>query len=152
MSRWPKRSGWRATRVVRPYLSERQWGTVREDYSADGKAWSHFPHEHAPSRVYRWGEDGLLGICDRQCRLCFALALHNGEDPILKALRGRTAPRGRPWRRASRFNDDFRSHWGGDTWLHPHANDNFRSTPPGMRPFDTACASRGEALEMGRLP
>ena len=78
-----------------PYLSERQWGTVREDYSAEGNAWSYFPHEHAPSRVYRWGEDGLLGICDRQCRLCFALGLHNGEDPILKErLFGLTGPQG----------------------------------------------------------
>ena len=67
-----------------PYLSERQWGTVREDYSADGDAWAHFPHDHARSRVYRWGEDGLLGICDREARLCFALALWNGRDPILK--------------------------------------------------------------------
>jgi hypothetical protein len=67
-----------------PYLSERQWGTVREDYSADGSAWTYFPHDHARSRAYRWGEDGLLGICDRECRLCFALALWNGRDPILK--------------------------------------------------------------------
>jgi hypothetical protein len=67
-----------------PYLSERQWGTVREDYSADGSAWDYFPHDHARSRAYRWGEDGLLGICDRECRLCFALALWNGRDPILK--------------------------------------------------------------------
>eukprot|EP00056_Hartaetosiga_gracilis_P018566 m.11220 g.11220 ORF g.11220 m.11220 type:complete len:959 (+) comp6837_c0_seq2:60-2936(+) len=67
-----------------PYLSERQWGTVREDYSPDGSAWDYFPHDHARSRVYRWGEDGLLGITDRQCRLCFGLALWNEEDPILK--------------------------------------------------------------------
>ncbi|HZT30456.1 MAG TPA: glucosidase [Bryobacteraceae bacterium] len=67
-----------------PYLSERQWGTVREDYSPDGSAWAYFPHEHARSRAYRWGEDGLLGICDRECRLCFALALWNGRDVILK--------------------------------------------------------------------
>ncbi|MGA2712138.1 MAG: glucosidase [Bryobacteraceae bacterium] len=67
-----------------PYLSERQWGTVREDYSATGECWSYFPHEHARSRAYRWGEDGLLGICDREGRLCFALALWNGQDPILK--------------------------------------------------------------------
>ncbi len=67
-----------------PYLSERQWGTVREDYSDDGNAWRYFPFEHARSRAYRWGEDGLLGICDRQARLCFALALWNGRDPILK--------------------------------------------------------------------
>ena len=67
-----------------PYLSERQWGTVREDYSPDGNAWDYFPHDHARSRAYRWGEDGLAGICDDQQRLCFALALWNGRDPILK--------------------------------------------------------------------
>ncbi|MFM9088035.1 MAG: MGH1-like glycoside hydrolase domain-containing protein [Cyanobium sp.] len=66
------------------YLSERQWGTVREDYSADGDAWVSFPHDHARSRVYRWGEDGLLGLCDEQCRLCFSVALWNGKAPILK--------------------------------------------------------------------
>ena len=66
------------------YLSERQWGTVREDYSADGDAWRSFPHDHARSRAYRWGEDGLLGLCDDQCRLCFSVALWNGNDPILK--------------------------------------------------------------------
>jgi len=67
-----------------PYLSERQWGTVREDYSADGEAWDYFPHEHARSRAYRWGEDGLGGFSDRQQRLCLGLALWNGKDPILK--------------------------------------------------------------------
>jgi hypothetical protein len=78
-----------------PYLSERQWGTVREDYSSDGNCWSYFPHDHARSRTYRWGEDGLLGITDDQCRLCFALALWNGKDPILKErLFGLTGPEG----------------------------------------------------------
>lgn len=67
-----------------PYLSERQWGTVREDYSEDGNSWVAFPHDHARSRAYRWGEDGLNGWCDRQCRLCFAPALWNGEDEMLK--------------------------------------------------------------------
>ena len=67
-----------------PYLSERQWGTVREDYSGDGNAWDYFSHEQARSRAYRWGEDGLGGICDDKQRLCFALALWNGKDPILK--------------------------------------------------------------------
>ncbi|HEX6144506.1 MAG TPA: hypothetical protein VFZ01_17440 [Geminicoccaceae bacterium] len=67
-----------------PYLSERQWGTVREDYSAGGNAWEYFPHDHARSRAYRWGEDGLAGISDEQQRLCLALALWNGRDPILK--------------------------------------------------------------------
>lgn len=78
-----------------PYLSERQWGTVREDYSAHGDSWFFFPHDHARSRAYRWGEDGLLGICDRQGRLCFALALWNGHDPILKErLFGLSGPEG----------------------------------------------------------
>src|SRR5512139_2361035 len=67
-----------------PYLSERQWGTVREDYSHDGDAWNYFPHDHARSRAYRSGEDGLAGFSDEKSRLCFALALWNGQDPILK--------------------------------------------------------------------
>ncbi|MDR6204032.1 MGH1-like glycoside hydrolase domain-containing protein [Paraburkholderia graminis] len=67
-----------------PYISERQWGTVREDYSDNGDAWNHFTHDHARSRAYRWGEDGLGGVCDDQQRLCFALALWNGQDAILK--------------------------------------------------------------------
>src|SRR6478752_8109677 len=67
-----------------PYLSERQWGTVREDYSPDGDAWNYLPHDHARSRSYRWGEDGLAGFCDIEQRLCVALALWNGRDPILK--------------------------------------------------------------------
>ncbi|MFF4253540.1 glucosidase [Streptomyces sp. NPDC001663] len=71
-------------RLWGPYLSERQWGTVREDYSDGGDAWSYFPHDHARSRAYRWGEDGLGGICDEKQRLCLALALWNGRDPILK--------------------------------------------------------------------
>jgi len=67
-----------------PYVSERAWGTVREDYSPHGEAWDYFPHDHARSRAYRWNEDGIAGICDRHQRLCFALALWNGRDPILK--------------------------------------------------------------------
>jgi hypothetical protein len=67
-----------------PYLSERQWGTVREDYSPEGTAWEYFPHDHARSRAYRWGEDGLAGFSDNQSRLCLSLALWNGKDPILK--------------------------------------------------------------------
>ena len=79
-----------------PYLSERQWGTVREDYSEGGDAtWSYFPHDQARSRAYRWGEDGLLGICDRECRLCFSVGLWNGRDPIIKErLFGVTGPEG----------------------------------------------------------
>jgi hypothetical protein len=78
-----------------PYLAERAWGTVREDYSAYGSAWDYFPHDHARSRAYRWNEDGLAGICDDQQRLCFALALWNERDPILKErLFGLTGPEG----------------------------------------------------------
>jgi hypothetical protein len=77
------------------YLSERQWGTVREDYSESGSCWDYFTHDQARSRAYRWGEDGLLGFTDRECRLCFALALWNGRDPILKErLFGLTGPEG----------------------------------------------------------
>ena len=67
-----------------PYLSERAWGTVREDYSPSGTAWESFPHEHARSRAYRWNEDGLAGFSDRHQYICFALAFWNGHDPILK--------------------------------------------------------------------
>src|SRR4029450_6824162 len=68
-----------------PYLSERQWGTVREDYSENGAAWNFFTHDHARSRAYRWGEDGIAGISDDEQLLCFSLGLWNGKDPILKA-------------------------------------------------------------------
>src|SRR5438270_6926212 len=67
-----------------PYVSERQWGTVREDYSAGGTAWEFFPHDHARSRAYRWGEDGIGGICDRHQMICFAVTMWNGRDAILK--------------------------------------------------------------------
>ncbi|MDQ6670508.1 MAG: glucosidase, partial [Chloroflexota bacterium] len=78
-----------------PYLSERQWGTVREDYSANGDAWDYFPHDHARSRAYRWGEDGLLGLCDNHGQMCFSVALWNEADPILKErLFGLTGPEG----------------------------------------------------------
>jgi len=89
MNTTPRENGRQATispewRTWGPYLSDRQWGTVREDYSAHGAAWDSFPHEQSRSRAYRWGEDGLLGISDDHQRLCFALALWNGNDPILK--------------------------------------------------------------------
>jgi len=78
-----------------PYLAERQWATVREDYSAGGDAWGYFPFENSHLRAYRWGDDGLLGLTDRECRLCFALALWNGKDPVLKErLFGLTGPEG----------------------------------------------------------
>ena len=78
------RAGKAAWRRWGPYVSERQWGTVREDYSADGTPWEYLPHDHARSRAYRWGEDGIAGICDDRQRLCFAIALWNGADPIIK--------------------------------------------------------------------
>ncbi|MFO0725885.1 MAG: glucosidase [Myxococcota bacterium] len=78
-----------------PYLAERQWATVREDYSPSGEVWDYFPHEHARSRAYRWGEDGLMGFTDRECRLAFSVALWNEQDPILKErLFGLTGPEG----------------------------------------------------------
>src|SRR5262245_11050235 len=77
----PGESGWRAWG---PYVSERAWGTVREDHSAHGTAWDYFPHDHARSRAYRWSEDGLAGICDQGQLFCFALALWNGKDAIIK--------------------------------------------------------------------
>ena len=67
-----------------PYLGERQWGTVRVDYSADGSAWEYFPHDHARSRAYRWGEDGLGGFGDDKLNVCMSVVLWNGRDPILK--------------------------------------------------------------------
>ena len=78
-----------------PYLSERQWGTVREDYSAGGDAWNYFPHDHARSRAFRWGEDGIAGISDRYCNMCFSIGFWNGKDPIIKErLFGLTGPQG----------------------------------------------------------
>src|SRR5499427_332735 len=88
-----------------PYLSERQWGTVREDYSAGGDAWTYLPHDHARSRAYRWGEDGLAGFCDIEQRLCLGLALWNGRDPILKERAfGLTGPQGN-------HGEDVKEYW-----------------------------------------
>jgi hypothetical protein len=80
-ARFPTGEGWKKWG---PYLSERQWGTVREDYSPHGNAWEYFPHDHARSRAYRWGEDGIAGFCDDRQLLCLSLALWNGKDPIIK--------------------------------------------------------------------
>src|SRR5690349_12181226 len=86
------RAAWRAWG---PYVAERAWGTVREDYSHDGDAWSSFPHDHARSRAYRWNEDGMAGVCDDEQTFCLALALWNGVDPILKErMFGLTGPAG----------------------------------------------------------
>jgi hypothetical protein len=88
-----------------PYVSERAWGTVREDYSADGNAWDFFPHDHARSRTYRWNEDGLAGICDDRQYLCFALAFWNGRDPILKERAfGLSGPQGN-------HGEDVKEYW-----------------------------------------
>ncbi len=81
LTRTTGRNGWKQWG---PYLSERQWGTVREDYSPDGTAWDYFPHEHARSRAYRWGEDGIAGFCDAEQRVCLSLALWNERDALLK--------------------------------------------------------------------
>src|SRR6188472_731983 len=88
-----------------PYLSERAWGTVREDYSADGSAWDHFPHDHARSRAYRWSEDGLAGVCDARQTFCLGLALWNGVDPVLKERPfGLTGPEGN-------HGEDAKDYW-----------------------------------------
>ena len=88
-----------------PYVSERQWGTVREDYSQDGDAWNYLPHDLARSRAYRWGEDGLAGFCDVEQRLCLGLALWNGRDPFLKErLFGLAGPEGN-------HGEDVKEHW-----------------------------------------
>ena len=88
-----------------PYLSERAWGTVREDYSPDGHAWEYFPHDHARSRAYRWSEDGLAGMCDIRQNLCLALALWNGEDPCLKErIFGLSGPEGN-------HGEDAKEYW-----------------------------------------
>ncbi|HEY6797849.1 MAG TPA: glucosidase [Kineosporiaceae bacterium] len=98
-----------------PYLAERAWATVREDYSADGDAWDYFPHDHARSRAYRWNEDGMAGICDEQQRLCLALALWNGRDPILKErMFGLTGPQGR-------HGEDVKEYWWYADALPSHA-------------------------------
>ena len=114
-----------------PYLAERQWGTVREDYSESGSCWDYFPHDHARSRAYRWGEDGLLGFTDRECRLCFALALWNGNDNILKErLYGLTGPEGN-------HGEDVKEHyWYLDsTPTHSYAKAAYRY-PQAAFPYD----------------
>ena len=88
-----------------PYVSERSWGSVREDYSADGNAWDYFPHDHARNKAYRWGEDGIAGICDRYQLLVFALALWNERDPILKErMFGLSGPEGN-------HGEDTKEYW-----------------------------------------
>jgi len=109
-----------------PYVSERQWGTVREDYSADGEAWDYLPHDHARSRAYRWGEDGLAGFCDVEQRLCLGLALWNGRDPILKerafGLTGAEANHGEDVKEYWWYLDSLPSHaWNRWRYHYPQA-------------------------------
>lgn len=109
-----------------PYLSERQWGTVREDYSPGGTAWDFFPHDHARSRVYRWGEDGIAGISDEWQRLCFAVCLWNGRDPILKerlfGLTGSEGNHGEDVKELYYYLDNTPSHaWMRHLYKYPQA-------------------------------
>jgi hypothetical protein len=111
-----------------PYVSERQWGTVREDYSPDGQAWDYLPHDHARSRAYRWGEDGLAGFCDIEQRLCLALALWNGRDPILKERAfGLTGEQGN-------HGEDVKEYWWYLDAVPSHAWNRWRYHYP-QRPF-----------------
>ena len=113
-----------------PYVSERQWGTVREDYSADGNAWDYLPHDHARSRAYRRGEDGLAGFCDVEQRLCLGLALWNGRDPILKERAfGLTGPQGN-------HGEDVKEYWWYLDALPSHAWNRWRyHYPQGAFPY-----------------
>ncbi len=113
-----------------PYVSERQWGTVREDYSADGQAWDYLPHDHARSRAYRWGEDGLAGFCDIEQRLCLGLALWNGQDPILKErIFGLTGEQGN-------HGEDAKEYWWYLDALPSHAWNRWRyHYPQGAFPY-----------------
>ena len=121
-----------------PYLSERQWGTVREDYSEDGDAWSYLPHDHARSRAYRWGEDGMAGFSDVEQRLCLGLALWNGRDPILKermfGLTGAQANHG----------EDVKEYWWYLDALPSHAWNRWRyHYPQAAYPYDDLIAENG---------
>jgi hypothetical protein len=111
-----------------PYVSERQWGTVREDYSADGEAWDYLPHDHARSRAYRWGEDGLAGFCDIEQHLCLGLALWNGQDPIVKErLFGLTSSQGN-------HGEDVKEYWWYLDAVPSHTWNRWRYHYP-QRPF-----------------
>jgi hypothetical protein len=121
-----------------PYVSERQWGTVREDYSADGEAWSYLPHDHARSRAYRWGEDGMAGFSDVEQRLCLGLALWNGRDPILKermfGLTGAQANHG----------EDVKEHWWYLDAVPSHAWNRWcYHYPQAAYPYDDLIAGNG---------
>jgi Glycosyl hydrolase family 63 C-terminal domain len=121
-----------------PYVSERQWGTVREDYSADGEAWDYLPHDHARSRAYRWGEDGLAGFCDIEQRLCLALALWNGNDPILKERAfGLTSTQGN-------HGEDVKEYWWYLDALPSHGWNRWRyHYPQAAYPYDDLVRENG---------
>jgi hypothetical protein len=121
-----------------PYVSERQWGTVREDYSADGDAWNYLPHDHARSRAYRWGEDGLAGFCDIEQRLCLGLALWNGRDPILKERPfGLTGPQGN-------HGEDVKEYWWYLDAIPTHAWNRWRyHYPQGAFPYNDLVETNG---------
>ncbi len=121
-----------------PYLSERQWGTVREDYSPDGTAWEYLPHDHARSRAYRWGEDGLAGFSDIEQRLCLALALWNGRDPILKErIFGLTGNQGN-------HGEDAKEYWWFLDAVPSHAWNRWRYHYPQREfPYDDLVAENG---------
>ncbi|MCL2584961.1 MAG: hypothetical protein FWE35_21170 [Streptosporangiales bacterium] len=118
-----------------PYVSERQWGTVREDYSEDGEAWDYLPHDHARSRAYRWGEDGLAGFSDVEQRLCLGLALWNGRDPYLKERAfGLTGPQGN-------HGEDVKEHWWYLDAVPSHAWNRWRyHYPQGEFPYEALLA------------
>jgi hypothetical protein len=121
-----------------PYVSERQWGTVREDYSEDGDAWNYLPHDHARSRAYRWGEDGLAGFCDIEQRLCLGLALWNGRDPFLKErIFGLTGPQGN-------HGEDAKEHWWYLDAVPSHAWNRWRyHYPQAAFPYDKLVTVNG---------
>jgi mannosylglycerate hydrolase MGH1-like protein len=121
-----------------PYVSERQWGTVREDYSADGEAWDYLPHDHARSHAYRWGEDGLAGFSDIEQRLCLGLALWNGRDPILKErIFGLTGAEGN-------HGEDAKEYWWYLDALPSHAWNRWRyHYPQAAFPYDDLRAENG---------
>jgi hypothetical protein len=122
-----------------PYVTERQWGTVREDYSPDGEAWDYLPHDHARSRAYRWGEDGLAGFCDIEQRLCLGLALWNGQDPILKERPfGLTSAQGN-------HGEDVKDYWWYLDAVPSHVWNRWRYHYPQRRfPYEDLIARNGE--------
>jgi hypothetical protein len=121
-----------------PYVSERQWGTVREDYSPDGEAWDYLPHDHARSRAYRWGEDGMAGFCDVEQRMCLGLALWNGRDPILKErMFGLAGPQGN-------HGEDVKEYWWYLDGLPSHAWNRWRyHYPQAAFPYEGLVAENG---------